>query len=124
MIGGLSEGNVQLSTAIIGDVTETETRSKSLALIGIAFSVCFTFGYVPYKLIKYDADDQAFTRSILCITTPARVQGLGGAVEHLRCTSRNHPRFTPYRNYLSGDFAPRDHILEEEGRQAGEQGGH
>jgi hypothetical protein len=44
LIGGLSEGNVQISTAIIGDVTDAESRSKSLALIGIAFSVCFTFG--------------------------------------------------------------------------------
>lgn len=44
LIGGLSEGNVQLSQAIISDVTTPETRSKSLALVGIAFSVCFTFG--------------------------------------------------------------------------------
>ncbi|ORY22496.1 major facilitator superfamily domain-containing protein [Naematelia encephala] len=44
LVGGLSEGNVQLSTAIIGDVTTPATRSKSLALIGIAFSICFTLG--------------------------------------------------------------------------------
>lgn len=44
LIGGLSEGNVQLSQAIIGDVTTETTRAKSLALVGIAFSVCFTFG--------------------------------------------------------------------------------
>ncbi|KAL7419582.1 hypothetical protein Q5752_005494 [Cryptotrichosporon argae] len=43
-VGGLSEGNVQLSTAIISDVTTASTRSKSLALVGIAFSVCFTLG--------------------------------------------------------------------------------
>lgn len=30
--------------AIISDVTTPETRSKSLALVGIAFSVCFTLG--------------------------------------------------------------------------------
>lgn len=30
--------------AIISDVTTRETRSKSLALVGIAFSVCFTLG--------------------------------------------------------------------------------
>ncbi|GHJ86419.1 hypothetical protein NliqN6_2821 [Naganishia liquefaciens] len=44
LVGGLSEGNVQLSTAIISDVTDANTRSKSLALIGLAFSICFTFG--------------------------------------------------------------------------------
>lgn len=44
IIGGLSEGNVQLSTAIISDVTTPSTRSRSLALVGIAFSVCFTLG--------------------------------------------------------------------------------
>ncbi|WVF65796.1 hypothetical protein IAT40_000533 [Kwoniella sp. CBS 6097] len=44
LVGGLSEGNVQLSTAIISDVTSSENRSKSLALVGIAFSICFTLG--------------------------------------------------------------------------------
>jgi hypothetical protein len=33
-----------IGRAIISDVTTPETRSKSLALVGIAFSVCFTFG--------------------------------------------------------------------------------
>ncbi|ODN97482.1 hypothetical protein L198_04049 [Cryptococcus wingfieldii CBS 7118] len=44
LVAGLSEGNVQLTTAIIGDVTDAASRSKSLALVGIAFSICFTFG--------------------------------------------------------------------------------
>jgi len=44
VVGGLSEGNVQLSIAAISDVTSPETRSKSLALVGIAFSVAFTLG--------------------------------------------------------------------------------
>nr|XP_018264735.1 uncharacterized protein I303_02914 [Kwoniella dejecticola CBS 10117]OBR86893.1 hypothetical protein I303_02914 [Kwoniella dejecticola CBS 10117] len=44
LVGGLSEGNVQLSTAIISDVTVSSNRSKSLALVGIAFSICFTLG--------------------------------------------------------------------------------
>lgn len=35
---------MQLSQAIISDVTTESTRSKSLALVGIAFSICFTFG--------------------------------------------------------------------------------
>ncbi|KAL7416610.1 major facilitator superfamily domain-containing protein [Mrakia frigida] len=44
LVGGLSEGNVQLSLAIISDVTTPLNRSKSLALVGLAFSLCFTFG--------------------------------------------------------------------------------
>ncbi|EIE78447.1 hypothetical protein RO3G_03151 [Rhizopus delemar RA 99-880] len=44
IVAGLSEGNVQLSTAIISDVTTTEKRSKSLALVGIAFAIAFTLG--------------------------------------------------------------------------------
>ncbi|KAI7864495.1 major facilitator superfamily domain-containing protein [Spinellus fusiger] len=43
-IAGLSEGNVQLSIAIISDSTLPENRSKHLALVGIAFAVAFTFG--------------------------------------------------------------------------------
>jgi MFS family permease len=44
IVGGLSEGNVQLSIAIISDVTDTTSRSKGLALVGIAFAVGFTIG--------------------------------------------------------------------------------
>lgn len=44
VIGGLSEGNVQISVAMITDLTTQETRSKGLALVGIAFALGFTFG--------------------------------------------------------------------------------
>ncbi|KAI7896077.1 major facilitator superfamily domain-containing protein, partial [Mucor mucedo] len=44
VIAGLSEGNVQLSIAIISDITTPEKRSKNLALVGIAFAVAFTVG--------------------------------------------------------------------------------
>ena len=61
VIGGLSEANVQLALcvfapfqlpypcslskrSILSDVTTSETRSKTLALIGIAFSICFCIG--------------------------------------------------------------------------------
>jgi len=43
-VGGLSEGNVQLSIAVISDVSDPASRAKSLALVGIAFSLCFTLG--------------------------------------------------------------------------------
>ncbi|KAI2801826.1 Major facilitator super domain-containing protein 10 [Blomia tropicalis] len=39
--GGLSKGNISLSTAIITDVSTEEKRGKGFALIGIAFSLAF-----------------------------------------------------------------------------------
>lgn len=44
IIGGLSEGNVQLSIAMISDVTTARDRSRGLALVGIAFALGFTVG--------------------------------------------------------------------------------
>ncbi|KAJ3156263.1 hypothetical protein HDU86_004027 [Geranomyces michiganensis] len=44
IVGGLTEGNVQMSIAVISDITTAETRSKGLALVGIAFSLGFTVG--------------------------------------------------------------------------------
>lgn len=44
VVGGLSEGNVQLAIAIATDVSTAETRGATLALVGVAFSIAFTFG--------------------------------------------------------------------------------
>ncbi|KIL00614.1 hypothetical protein PAXRUDRAFT_29695 [Paxillus rubicundulus Ve08.2h10] len=44
MIGGFSEGNVQLATAILSDISTPAERSRSLAQIGIAFAICFCIG--------------------------------------------------------------------------------
>ncbi|KAF9247318.1 major facilitator superfamily domain-containing protein [Melanogaster broomeanus] len=44
VIGGLSEGNVQLATSILSDITTPAERSRSLAQIGIAFAICFCIG--------------------------------------------------------------------------------
>jgi hypothetical protein len=61
VIGGLSEGNVQLAmcvqrfqtdvlilsglrSAILSDVTSPATRAKALAHVGIAFAICFCIG--------------------------------------------------------------------------------
>ncbi|KAF8138434.1 major facilitator superfamily domain-containing protein [Boletus edulis] len=41
IIGGISEGNVQLATY---DITTPAERSRSLAQIGIAFAICFCIG--------------------------------------------------------------------------------
>lgn len=44
VVGGLTEGNVQMSIAMISDVTEPKTRSRSLAWVGIAFAAGFSIG--------------------------------------------------------------------------------
>ena len=44
VIGGLSEGNVQLAIAILSDITSTADRSKALASVGIAFAIAFCVG--------------------------------------------------------------------------------
>ncbi|NXG21702.1 MFS10 protein, partial [Grallaria varia] len=44
IIGGISKGNVSLSTAIIADLQSPKARSKGMAMIGVAFSLGFTLG--------------------------------------------------------------------------------
>ncbi|CAG0890221.1 unnamed protein product [Cyprideis torosa] len=44
IIGGLSKGNISLSTAIVSDLSSEETRGKGMALIGVAFSIGFIVG--------------------------------------------------------------------------------
>ncbi|XP_022096632.1 major facilitator superfamily domain-containing protein 10-like [Acanthaster planci] len=44
VIGGISKGNVSLSTTIVTDVSTASTRGKGMALIGIAFSLGFIMG--------------------------------------------------------------------------------
>lgn len=44
VVGGLSEGNVQLATAIATDISDTTSRGSTMALIGACFSIAFTFG--------------------------------------------------------------------------------
>jgi len=44
IVGGLSEGNVQLATAIATDISDENSRGSTMALIGACFSIAFTFG--------------------------------------------------------------------------------
>lgn len=43
-MGGLSEGNVQLATAMAADISDEKQRGATMALVGVCFSVAFTFG--------------------------------------------------------------------------------
>lgn len=44
VVGGLSEGNVQLATAIAADISTEEQRASTMAMVGACFSIAFTFG--------------------------------------------------------------------------------
>lgn len=44
IVGGLSEGNVQLAIAIATDISDEQQRGATMALVGICFSISFTFG--------------------------------------------------------------------------------
>ncbi|KAL9109596.1 MAG: hypothetical protein Q9227_005776 [Pyrenula ochraceoflavens] len=44
IVGGLSEGNVQLATAIAADISDENQRGSTMALVGACFSIAFTFG--------------------------------------------------------------------------------
>ena len=44
IVGGLSEGNVQLALAIATDVSDESQRGATMAMVGACFSVAFTFG--------------------------------------------------------------------------------
>jgi predicted MFS family arabinose efflux permease len=42
--GGLSEGNVQLAIAMAADISDDQQRGATMALVGVCFSIAFTFG--------------------------------------------------------------------------------
>lgn len=44
VIGGISKGNVSLSTAIVADLGSPPARSRGMAVLGVAFSLGFTLG--------------------------------------------------------------------------------
>lgn len=44
VVGGLSEGNVQLANAIAADISDESQRGATMALVGACFSIAFTCG--------------------------------------------------------------------------------
>ncbi|KAF2484727.1 major facilitator superfamily domain-containing protein [Neohortaea acidophila] len=44
IVGGLSEGNIQLALAIATDISTDEQRGRTMAMVGACFSIAFTFG--------------------------------------------------------------------------------
>lgn len=44
VVGGLSEGNVQMANAIATDISDENQRGSTMAMVGACFSIAFTFG--------------------------------------------------------------------------------
>ncbi|KAG8745590.1 hypothetical protein FRC10_007481 [Ceratobasidium sp. 414] len=70
-IGGISEGNVQLSIAILSDITPPARRSATLMFVGIAFSICFTIGPPIGAYFSIHPLPFAFARDMNIYATPA-----------------------------------------------------
>ncbi|CAE6522424.1 unnamed protein product [Rhizoctonia solani] len=70
-IGGISEGNVQLSIAILSDITPPARRSAALMFVGIAFSICFTIGPPIGAYFSAHPLTISFARDMNIYATPA-----------------------------------------------------
>jgi MFS family permease len=58
IVGGITNGNVSLCTAIVTDVSTIKTRGKGMALIGVAFSVGFIVGPITGAMFSIWAKSQ------------------------------------------------------------------
>ncbi|KAG8732958.1 hypothetical protein FRC11_009725, partial [Ceratobasidium sp. 423] len=65
------EGNVQLSIAILSDITPPSRRSAALMFVGIAFSICFTIGPPIGAYFSTHPLPLSFTRDMNIYATPA-----------------------------------------------------
>ncbi|XP_063192585.1 major facilitator superfamily domain-containing protein 10 isoform X2 [Chroicocephalus ridibundus] len=67
IVGGISKGNVSLSTAIIADLNSPKARSKGMAMIGVAFSLGFTLGPMigAYLAMETEKGEVFYLRSAL-----------------------------------------------------------
>ncbi|KAM8803103.1 major facilitator superfamily domain-containing protein 10 [Rhynchonycteris naso] len=80
VIGGISKGNVSLSTAIIADLGSPSARSRGMAVIGVAFSLGFTLGpmlgaslpvhMAPWLALLFAISDLLFVFCFLPETLP------------------------------------------------------
>ncbi|XP_006875393.1 PREDICTED: major facilitator superfamily domain-containing protein 10 [Chrysochloris asiatica] len=81
VIGGISKGNVSLSTAIVADLGSPEARSRGMAVLGVAFSLGFTLGPLlgamlpvdtaPWLALLFATSDLLFIFCFLPETLPA-----------------------------------------------------
>ncbi|XP_013879681.1 major facilitator superfamily domain-containing protein 10 [Austrofundulus limnaeus] len=62
VIGGICKGNVSLCTAVVADLPCPKARNRGMAMIGVAFSLGFTFGPLmgAYIAISSTATENVF----------------------------------------------------------------
>ncbi|KAB8256392.1 major facilitator superfamily domain-containing protein [Aspergillus pseudonomiae] len=92
IVGGLSEGNVQLANAIATDISDASQRGSTMALVGACFSIAFTCGPVLGAALS-----NITTVAANPFATAAGVSLLLIVVETLYlylCLPETHPRLT------------------------------
>ncbi|XP_021533306.1 major facilitator superfamily domain-containing protein 10 isoform X2 [Neomonachus schauinslandi] len=103
VIGGISKGNVSLSTAIVADLGSPSARSRGMAVIGVAFSLGFTLGpmlgaslpaeTVPWLALLFAASDLLFIFCFLPETLPPEKRPPGRPLQS--CPRPRHPPSPP-----------------------------
>ncbi|OGM41973.1 tetracycline transporter [Aspergillus bombycis] len=92
IVGGLSEGNVQLANAIATDISDASQRGSTMALVGACFSIAFTCGPVLGAALS-----NITTVAANPFATAAGVSLFLIVVETLylyHCLPETHPRLT------------------------------
>ncbi|RMJ27854.1 Tetracycline transporter [Aspergillus sp. HF37] len=101
VVGGLSEGNVQLANAIAADISDESQRGATMALVGACFSVAFTCGpalgaaLASVTTVAANPFATAAGFSLLLILVES-------AYLYLRLPE-THPRLTALKHSKSGD---------------------
>ena len=92
IVGGLSEANVQMANAIVADITDAEHRGSSMALVGVCFSVAFTFG--PMLGAGLSTIDLVAENPFIVAAIVSLALILVETVYLWACLPETHPRFT------------------------------
>ncbi|RAL10743.1 putative tetracycline transporter [Aspergillus homomorphus CBS 101889] len=92
IIGGLSEGNVQLANAIATDISDPSQRGSTMALVGVCFSIAFTcgpaLGAALSNITTVAANPFATAAGVSLLLIVAETAYL------YFCLAETHPRFT------------------------------
>ncbi|OJD20038.1 hypothetical protein AJ78_00054 [Emergomyces pasteurianus Ep9510] len=95
IIGGLSEGNVQIANAIATDISDEGQRGATMALVGACFSIAFTFGPAMGAALSgiTTVADNPFATAAGCSLLLIVVE----TVYIYFCLPETHPRFAKFR---------------------------
>ncbi|EEH37572.1 hypothetical protein PAAG_07990 [Paracoccidioides lutzii Pb01] len=119
IVGGLSEGNVQIANSIATDISDEGQRGATMALVGACFSVAFTFGPAMGAALSgiVTVTDNPFATaagcSLLLIVTET--------VYLYFCLPETHPRFAKFKTqgaYATTTATKGDQLPEKNGLEA------